>query len=318
MTPSDPITSQVDRLIANLLAGDRAVHIPGIGTLLVERQAARRLPGRKLLPPHRSVEFRSDRQGSPLDALIVGALRRANPSASDDACRRRAAEILDRWMESACNREQHTLAIAGVGTLRDKSFDMEEAFARRLNPQGCTPVPLPVRRRFDWVMATGIAAIVAAIGFAGYYLGSGDSTPQPHAALRPRQTSMPQQATPVVRTEADSETPAPAPAADTTERSTQSAAELPARTAEPLKTAPAPADRMISGRSYVVAGVYSTPENARRAAEELAARHSIRTEIYRFGEKWMLSAHDGDATSCSLYLREHRESIPGLWTYTAR
>lgn len=87
----------------------------------------------------------------------------------------------------------------------------------------------------------------------------------------------------------------------------------------PLGTADAPAS-LVSGRRYVVLGVFSTPENAARAAADAAKKDaSVRCGIYRFGAKFMVSPFESaDAEACTLFIRNYNDRFPGLWTYTAR
>lgn len=96
---------------------------------------------------------------------------------------------------------------------------------------------------------------------------------------------------------------------------------VPAREPEtrPLGTADAPAS-LVSGRRYVVLGVFSTPENAARAASDAAEKDaSVRCGIYRFGAKFMVSPFESaDAEACGLFIRNYNDRFPGLWTYTAR
>ena len=77
---------------------------------------------------------------------------------------------------------------------------------------------------------------------------------------------------------------------------------------------------LVSGHRYVVLGVFSTPENAARAAADAEARDaSVRCGVYRFGDKFMVSPFEApDAEACTLFIRNYSDRFPGLWTYTAR
>ena len=84
-------------------------------------------------------------------------------------------------------------------------------------------------------------------------------------------------------------------------------------------TADAPAS-LVSGRRYVVLGVFSTPENAARAVDAAAEKDpSVRCGIYRFGTKFMVSPFESaDTEACALFVRNYSDRFPGLWIYTAR
>ena len=77
---------------------------------------------------------------------------------------------------------------------------------------------------------------------------------------------------------------------------------------------------LLSGRHYVVLGVFSTEENARRAVRETAGKESaFRCRIYRFGEKFMVSPFSSDdAGVCTQFIRAQGGRFPDMWTYTAR
>ena len=113
-----------------------------------------------------------------------------------------------------------------------------------------------------------------------------------------------------------------APAAAGVESAAQNAAPV-LRTEAPAGTDPTadgePA-RLVSGRRYVVLGVFSTPENAARAAQLARDKEgSFRCGVYRFGAKFMVSPFESeDAEACTLFIRAHAETFPGMWTYTAR
>ena len=48
---ANPMEEQIGRLVGNLLAGGGEIFLPGVGSLYTERQGARRLNRRTVLPP---------------------------------------------------------------------------------------------------------------------------------------------------------------------------------------------------------------------------------------------------------------------------
>ena len=76
---------------------------------------------------------------------------------------------------------------------------------------------------------------------------------------------------------------------------------------------------MVPGRSYVVLGVFSTPENASRAVQAAEERvPGIRYSVYVFGNKWMVSPFSGeDAAACARFMKEYRDRLPDIWVYRA-
>lgn len=70
----------------------------------------------------------------------------------------------------------------------------------------------------------------------------------------------------------------------------------------------------------MVLGVFSTAENAARAASAASSQEvAITCGVYRFGAKFMVSPFESDdAEACRLFIRAHAERIPDMWVYSAR
>lgn len=323
-----PMVNQINRLVGNLLAGGGEVFLPGVGSLYTEHRGARRISRRSVLPPSRTVSFTSQERGVSLVAEIAGAVQCDAAEAQD---------IYDRWL--ARTLENDVLTIEGVGVLKFKNFTPDAAFDKQLNPQGHEPVRIKPARKFDWALWIGIAAILIAAGFGGNeFLKLYADDGQEEVAVA--ETSLPAAGETAVTTDSLALTENPAYAANsgsaaepatavsgmdagTTAGATPAARQdnVPAREPEtrPQGTADAPAS-LVSGRRYVVLGVFSTPENAARAASDAAEKDaSVRCGIYRFGAKFMVSPFESaDAEACTLFIRNYNDRFPGLWTYTAR
>lgn len=157
---ASPMIREVDQIVANLLIAERAVCIPGVGSLGVVRRGARRISSRMILPPCRMVEFSSQPAGTSLAAAIAYA-------AGCDA--KQAQDICGRWLAQV--RTEDALTIGGVGVLRQKSFEMDAAFDKLLNPQGHEPLKLRGGHGGHWVLWTVAAvAIVCGLGACGWIL----------------------------------------------------------------------------------------------------------------------------------------------------
>lgn len=349
---TNPMTEQVARLVGNLLAGGKTICLPGVGSLRVERQPARRIDRRHVVPPCRTVQFSSQECGVSL-VEEIGRVLRVNGVRPEDP-RPEAQKVYDRWLAQV--REEDRLTIVGVGVLQFKNFKLDEAFDRRLNPQGHEAVRVRAPRRFDAVLWIGVAAIVCVAGFtAWWWLGEREMRQEIRSAVADRAVERRDAA---VRTDADSLSAASAgtdsttgiassesvvPASGSEQAALQSPAEqAPATAVHPVQTPTATSQtpeapqttvrndsrpmpeagpsRLVSGRNYVVMGVFSSERNARRAAAEASAKEpAVTCGIYRFGSKFMVSPFESDdAEACRLYIRAHEERFPGMWTYTAR
>ena len=312
------MVDEVNRLVGNLLAAGSGVFLPGVGSLFVERRGARRLSKRSVQPPCRVVSFSSQQQGVSLADELARTLHCDAAGAQD---------VYDRWLSRT--REGDVLTIEGVGVLKFKNFTLAPAFDRLLNPQGHEPVRIKPARRLDWALWVGIAAI----GIAAVYGGREFLLLYPEAPEAAAVTEIPAASDSFGTVEA----PDALVEAPPTERSVAgvsaaqaggaaSGASVPDAAPEPEIAETHPAQEqdvptaLLSGRHYVVLGVFSTEENARRAVRETEAKESaLRCRIYRFGGKFMVSPFSSDdAGACAQFIRVQDGRFPDMWTYTAR
>lgn len=318
----NPMEEQIGRLIGNLLAGGGEVFLPGVGSLYTERQGARRLNRRSVLPPSRTVAFTSQQQGVSLVDEIARVMREDGGYENPEA---EAQAVYDRWIARV--HRANLLTVEGVGELKFKNFILDEAFDLRLNPQGHEPVRIRVQRRFDWPLWVGIAAI----GIAAVYGGREFLLLYPEASEAAAVTEIPAASDSFGTVEAPDALvgvpPAVQPVAGEFAAQAGSAApETPAAAPEPETAETHRAQEqdvptaLLSGRHYVVLGVFSTEENARRAVRETEAKESaLRCRIYRFGGKFMVSPFSSDdAGACAQFIRVQDGRFPDMWTYTAR
>ncbi len=286
---------EVNRLVGDLLAGGERLLLPGVGSLKPVTRPAYRISKKEVMPPLRTVEFSSEERGlSLVDRIAVAA-----------ACtQEESEEVYRRWLGHT--QQEGVLTIEGIGVLKQHHFKVDEAFDKRLNPAGRKPMPVRRRRKgMDWMVLIGILAILVAGGIAwyGYRLMQQKPTakvqPVESSYTKPDTTSVaqPNDAVAEVATPA---TPAPAP-------SVQS---------KPSQEV----QRMTSGAKYVVLGVFSTEENARRAVAEAAVgTDPLHCSIYYFGQKWMVSPFVSEsAADANDFRKAHAAVHPDLWVYQAK
>ena len=348
------MVEQVNRLVGNLLAANSVVWLPDVGTLRVERQAARRLSRREVQPPVRLVNFSSQRSGESLVDAIARAARCDQATAED---------IYARWLSRV--RTENGVVMEGIGELKFKNFTPDEAFDRRLNPQGRRPMRVHTPRRLDWSVWVGLVAAVLAVGglvyqfglernpldepeaefvevsepAAGEALAAGSAVEDAAAeaggvvaagndAAAATGNAAGTNAAVAPADAAAKGAPTGAPAPRPAEAANPSAS-APAASAQPsaqLAAAPKPAApageplRMTSKRHYVVLGVYSTLENAERAAALAAKKEpAMRCTVYRFGGKFMVSPFESDDVEASRqFMRAGRSAFPEMWVYSAK
>ncbi len=287
------VNDSITQLLFNALAQHRTTVLPGIGSLRFRRIAAK-LEGSTLTPPRNMFRFSSREEGrSLLDVVIAEA----------GCTREEGEEAYRRWLHRV--KQGHSVVIEGVGRIEEDFFKPSEELERLLNPVAATPVSLRRRRslRGVWI-ALAAVVLVAVAGAAWWFVQS-----------KPEVTSAPE----AVAQKVEQPTP------ETTdsvaiEEVTAPVEEAAATIAETPAPAPDPAaiGEMTSGVSYVVLGVFSTEENARKYIQQMATRApEIACRAYKFqGSKFMVSGFEStDGAEATAFIREHRAKLPDLWVY---
>lgn len=278
------VNDSITQLLLNLLAQHRTVVLPGIGSLRFRRIAAK-LDGTTLTPPRNTFRYSSREEGlSLLDEMIAVA----------GCTREEGEEAYRRWLHRV--KQGHSVVIEGVGCIESDFFKPSEELERLLNPVAAAPIVLHRRRslRGVWI---GLAAVVVvgAAGAAWWYLQN-------------RLTVAPM----VVAQEVV------APALETIDSVAVEEVVEPAPVEEVATPEPTAIGQMTSGVSYVVVGVFSTEENARKYIEQMARRNpEIACRVYAFqGSKFMVSGFEStDGAEASAFIRDHRAALPDLWVY---
>lgn len=341
------MVDQLNRLLGDLLSAGTEVYLPCVGTLRTERHGARRIARGLIVPPACVVVFSSAQGGG---ASFVDLIAEQVRCQTDEA-----QQIFDRWL--ARTYVDDVLTVEGVGSLRQKHFTPDAVFDARLNPQGHDAVKIATVRRMGWPIWLGVVAVVFGIGICGFLLWDNrgkeavETPASAHATSPisddPIQTDVsekadvtavvpPPEVEPAQKTASVEITPAgnvssvegastgtTTPTGNASARSAESAGfasqTVSTPQAAPTGTATQPAS-LVSGRNYVVIGVYSTSENAARAVDRVAKKApEMPCGVYRFGDKLMLSPFDAaDEASCARYIATHRDRFPDLWMYTAR
>lgn len=295
MQSDNPMVMEVNRLVGDLLAGGERLLLPGIGSLTAVTRPAYRISKKEVIPPLRGVEFSSREQGlSLVDRIAVAAACTVEES----------EEVYRRWLSHT--QQEGVLTIEGVGVLKQHHFTVDEAFDRRLNPGGRKPIAVRRRRRFDWMIALGVVAILVAGGIAWYGYQLMQQKPIP-------------QVQPVESTYTPADTTAVVAPTDSVTMSTASTTSAAKPAVTPV-AATQEVQRMVSGHYYVVLGVFSTEENAKRAVAEAAkGADPLTCSIYYFGQKWMVSpATSALASETNAFRQAHSAAYPDLWVYQAK
>lgn len=279
---------EVNKIIYNMLISGRGVFLPEVGTLYIERQAARKLADGRLLSPRNAVVFAEGKQAPSLVDEIVAIAGCGVEQAQD---------IYERWQ--AKTLQQGVLTIGGVGVLKGKSFSTDKAFHSAINPQGVKTLVLRKKSSNAWLYVVSGVAVVIALGFLAYLMwGDKFMGKQNAEKVAVEQVVAPE--TPAVEAEQVAEGEAAEQAAEPV--------------AEP---------QVVNNSSYayyVVVGIFSTPENAERAVKDAQAKvKEANCVVMPFKNKHMVTIFGSDnVADCNTFARSYRDVYPDLWVYNKK
>lgn len=289
------MVEEVNKIIYNMLISGRGVLLPEIGALYIERQAARKLADGRLLSPRNVVVYSKQEQAPSLVDEIVTIAGCGKEQAED---------IYERW--SAKTYQQGVLTIGGIGVLKGGSFTCEKGFMSVINPQGVKTLVVRKKSSNGWLYAVSGVAVVIALGILAFLMwgdkimGKSDVTaPQTEQVAVAESTAT--EATEVVQTAEQ-------------QASALQSTEQPSAPAQSVKQSGAYA-------YYVVMGIFSTPENAERATQQVQSKiKDAECEVLPFkGGKYMVTLFGSDSVAdCNAYARSYRDIYPDLWVYNKK
>ena len=269
------MVNEVNKLIYNTLAEHNAVVLPRIGSLGVVRRMAK-MEGNRVVAPTFAVEFSSAEEGVSLCDVIASV---ANISSSE------AEDIYLRWLDKV--KEDNTLTISGVGTLRDKSFVTDAELQKALNLADKTPIKIHSRSRKPYIAIA--AVVVALLGVGAYLFLANDRVASP--APTPTEEVVVEE---VVVAEPEPE----------------------------IEIEPAPVRWIDSDdiRHWVVVGTYSTTENAERAVEDILRRQDAECcDILTLGKMYAVAVYgSSDKEDCERFVRDNRDKFKQSWVHTPK
>ena len=153
------MVAEVNKIIYNMLVSGRGVYLPGVGTLYIERQAARKIADNKLLSPRNVVCFTSQEQAPSLVDEIT-AIAKCEAAQSQD--------IYDRWLMKT--RAESTITIEGIGKIVDKSFTTDESFNATINPKGEKVLVIRRKQKHLWLYILSGVCLLFALGMLAYVI----------------------------------------------------------------------------------------------------------------------------------------------------
>ena len=301
------MVGEVNKIIYNMLVSGRGVYLPDVGSLYVERQAARKIATYKLLSPRNVVAFQSDEQAPSLVNEIVAVAGCSTEQATD---------IYQRW--SAKTREGNIIKIGGVGVLNHKSFVMESEFASAINPKGVKTIVIR-RRSNTWLYAICAVCVLVALGFCGYIMFGGEQKIdamriEPIAKVAEQPAAEQPASEGAVAQNAEGEANA---AANSTNTSSGNAVTSTNASTQPAQHAETVVNGTADYEYYVVMGIFSTEENAQRAVAQAESRiQDVGCKVLPFKDKFMVTLFGSDKIGdCNAFANSYRDIYADLWVY---
>jgi hypothetical protein len=300
------MVNEINKIVYNLLISNREVCIGGVGTLFIVNYAAYRTTNKSITPPYRIVAFTSEERGVSLEEQI------AQIAGVDEL---KAHELFDGWLSAVV--EGDALKIEGVGVLRNDKFVAEEDFVAALNPLGRTPLRLKPKANVGLYVFASLCLLFA-VAVAGYlYLDNNDVS-----LLGGRDDVVAEK---MIAEVVEPKEDVASEVVDSVKvEMSQIEAQSEVAVADPQVAQPQ-TERIvddeilstISGRSYVVLGVFSTCENAMRATAQAHKKNgSLHCSIYHYGNKFMVALYDAPTRSeCGEFVRSLDGEFKDLWIY---
>lgn len=302
----------VSILTFNALAGHGRIVLPGIGTLgVVTAPAATNAKG-EVVPPRNRVELlRDEVPGAP---HIVDLLARHGDLDRDDA-----REAYNGWLAQACSEEG--VRIDSVGQIRDDAFHIAPELEQVLNPAGTRAERLPAQ-----LMPRQVVAWIAGAVFLGALLSFGAIA---WLEYRIRPDLWPEKGVATVAVtepsqraeEADSlSLPTAGLAEETPLPAVSDSSDVPVAEPKPASEEPSVA-AVTPGNYYVIAGTFSTDENAERfiaSARKIDDSLAFRKIPQRNGRIMVSIFECGTQPEAVQKKREYEGIFDGIWIHRAR
>lgn len=291
------MVNEVNKIVYNTLIAERAIHLPGVGTLSIVRKSAEVASGGMVLPPSHSVQFSSSAHATSLVDAI------AREAGMDSAS---AEELYSRWLEKV--RVGSTLTIEDVGRLQQKSFVAEREFVALFNRAAA---PVKIKRHNKSAIS---AALIASFIGVGVVFGAAawffvNDTSEPDTEIVEQQDVV------AVTNVADKEE------VIIEEVVEEIAPEEPIEVAEPeVSEAATNWTQEADIHHWVVAGSYSTEQNAETAKNALMAKHNeMSCDIISLGKMYAVAVYGStNRDDCVEFMREHSAELKNLWIFTPK
>ena len=303
------MVNEVNKIIYNTLIAERAINLPGVGTISVVRRSAEMASGGRVTPPTYVTEFSSHTEAISIIDIITSM---------GDIDKAMAEDIYNRWLEKV--RTASVITIDGVGKISNKSFSTEPEFIQLFNGGSTQPIKVARKRGIGAFAILLIVLASLALVAGGVYWFFQDDIKALFASDDVINTT-----TEVIE--------APIESIATTENTLIEVVETAEvevivedndATLEPIVETPAVVENNWATRDdirhWVVAGSYSTKENAEVAVESLEAQYDdIYCDVISLGKMYAVTIFGSvEREECEEFMRSHRKEFEQVWIFTPK
>lgn len=303
------MVNEVNKIIYNALIAERAINLPGVGTISVVRRSAEMASGGRVTPPTYVTEFSSHTEAISIIDIITSM---------GDIDKTMAEDIYNRWLEKV--RTVSVITIDGVGKISDKSFSAEPEFIQLFNGGSTQPIKVARKRSIGAFAILLIVLASLALVAGGVYWFFQDDIKALFACDDVINTT-----TEVIETPIESITTTentPIEVVETAE--VEVIVENNDATLEPVdETSAVVVDNWTTRddiRHWVVAGSYSTKENAEVAVQSLEAQYDdIYCDVISLGKMYAVTIFGSvEREECEVFMRSHRKEFEQVWIFTPK
>ena len=312
------MVNEVNKIIYNTLITERAINLPSVGTISIVRKSAEMASGGRVTPPTYVAEFSSHAEATSIVSAIARASKVDIVSAED---------IYYRWLDKV--RMVTVISIEGVGRISGKSFYAEPEFIELFNNGAIKPIKIRRKRSMGIFSILLIVFVSLSLVAGGVYWFFQDEIKalsmcakmNKNTSTETTETPKIESIEPIATTEAIEES-TPIEVAETSE--VKVVVEDSDAVIASVDETPTVVDDNWTTRDdirhWVVAGSYSTTENAEIAKKSLEKQYDdIYCDVISLGKMYAVTIFgSAEREECEEFMRSHRKEFNQVWIFTPK
>ena len=321
------MVNEVNKIVFNTLVTHQAISLPGIGTLTIVRRSATMRSKRVVTSPSYAIEFSSREYGLSLVDAIAQCAKISTENAED---------IYTRWLSKV--KDGNKIVINNIGTITDKSFIADVTILSTLNIDSNNILKIRAKRnKCPYVIA--IITIVVAMAAAALYALCPDeeqssrvvednNTVVLHESSEHKSETASSIYEPVEEVEAvvvqttsvENITDVDANIETDIEHNENISISEDTVITESIESTTTKWCDNDDIRHWVVAGSYSTEENAQRAIDQINRKHpDITCQQFKLGKMYAIAIFGSSKLSeCEEFVRSEKKRFKEMWIHTPK